>query len=64
MRSCDLSKHCSTDRYDGEGRGYLTCAAFLEKLGVDPQEVGHARKDADTTPRDCLPAGATLQDVE
>eukprot|EP00063_Salmo_salar_P033739 XP_014008574.1 PREDICTED: EF-hand calcium-binding domain-containing protein 6 isoform X2 [Salmo salar] len=51
-------------RYDGEGRGYLTCAAFLEKLGVDPQEVGHARKDADTTPRDCLPAGATLQDVE
>ncbi|XP_029597910.1 EF-hand calcium-binding domain-containing protein 6 [Salmo trutta] len=51
-------------RYDGEGCGYLTCAAFLEKLGVDPQEVGHARKDADTTPRDGLPAGATLQDVE
>ncbi|XP_038833487.1 EF-hand calcium-binding domain-containing protein 6 isoform X3 [Salvelinus namaycush] len=51
-------------RYDGEGRGYLTCAAFLEKLGVDPQEVGHARKDADTTPTDGLPAGATLQDVE
>ncbi|XP_055762000.1 EF-hand calcium-binding domain-containing protein 6 isoform X5 [Salvelinus fontinalis] len=51
-------------RYDGEGRGSLTCAAFLEKLGVDPQEVGHARKDADTTPTDGLPAGATLQDVE
>ncbi|KAK6314900.1 hypothetical protein J4Q44_G00144290 [Coregonus suidteri] len=50
--------------YDGEGRGYLTCAVFLEKLGVDPQEVGHARKDADTTPTDGLPAGATLQDVE
>ncbi|XP_064795000.1 EF-hand calcium-binding domain-containing protein 6 [Oncorhynchus masou masou] len=51
-------------RYDGEGRGYLTCAAFLEKLGVDQQEVGHARKDADTTPTDGLPVGATLQDVE
>nr|XP_029486133.1 EF-hand calcium-binding domain-containing protein 6 isoform X2 [Oncorhynchus nerka] len=51
-------------RYDGEGRGYLTCAAFLEKLGVDQQEVGHARKDADTTPTDGLPARATFQDVE
>ncbi|XP_035613971.1 EF-hand calcium-binding domain-containing protein 6 isoform X1 [Oncorhynchus keta] len=51
-------------RYDGEGCGYLTCAAFLEKLGVDQQEVGHVRKDADTTPTDGLPAGATLQDVE
>eukprot|EP00063_Salmo_salar_P088502 XP_014063337.1 PREDICTED: uncharacterized protein LOC106609261 [Salmo salar] len=48
-------------RYDGEGRGYLTCAPFLEKLVVDPQKVGHARKDADTTPTHGLPKGATLQ---